>query len=214
MRRHLELQVALETLPHVLTDEQLAEVLQVGQAVEKQDALNETIGMLHLIDRLFLLVRLQALQTPMTEHARVQEILVDRRELVFQHDVQMPQYFGIALHAPLRETFKLARSWANATWRATKEVLARAKACYGLCVIRRVAVRRLCAACGSATARKPPCSRCPRNARSRRRREAGTVLRRGIGRPDPRHRGSGGHSRRCRCRRTSRPLIKRRPSGF
>ena len=97
--RHLELEIALETFLHTLADEQLAQVLQIGQTVEKQNALDEAIGMLHLVDRLILLVLLQAHQAPVAEHAGVQKILVDRRELVLQHGVQVLQYLGIALHA-------------------------------------------------------------------------------------------------------------------
>src|SRR5437879_12782277 len=55
--------------------------------------------MLHLVDRFVLLVLLQAIQAPVAEHASVQELLIDRRELVLQNDVQMPQDLRIALHS-------------------------------------------------------------------------------------------------------------------
>src|SRR3569833_469695 len=118
--RHLELEVALETFLHPLSDEQLSQVLQVGQPVEKENPLDETVGMLHLIDRLTLLVLLEAHQTPIAEHARMQKILVDRRELVLQHGVQMLKYLGIALHAHNSMGFFLeAGSWGNAPRCAT-----------------------------------------------------------------------------------------------
>lgn len=58
----LKLQVAFDDLFRVLADEDLAQVLQVGQAVEHQDALDQAIGMLHLADRLLVFVVPDALE--------------------------------------------------------------------------------------------------------------------------------------------------------
>ena len=93
-----ELGPALERFLHVLADEQLAEVLQVRQAVEEQDPLDQPIGVLHLVDRLVVRVLAELLQAPVLEHAGVQEVLVDRRELVLQYAIEMPQYERVALH--------------------------------------------------------------------------------------------------------------------
>ena len=82
MRATLEREVALDRFLDVLPDEQLVEVLQVRQAFEEQDALHEPVGVLHLVDRLLPLVLAETLEAPGVEHPRVQEILVDRRELV------------------------------------------------------------------------------------------------------------------------------------
>jgi hypothetical protein len=50
----------------------------------------------------------------------VQEILVDRRQLVLQHGVQMLQYFGIAFHARHSDGLLFsARSWRMTAGRAT-----------------------------------------------------------------------------------------------
>src|SRR6202167_2061468 len=51
VRRTLELQVTFEHLRHRLADHELAQVLQVRQSFEKQDALDQPVGMLHLVDR-------------------------------------------------------------------------------------------------------------------------------------------------------------------
>ena len=50
-RLQLQLEVGLEDLLDILADVQPAEHLEVGQAVEEQDALGEPVGMLHLVDR-------------------------------------------------------------------------------------------------------------------------------------------------------------------
>ena len=99
MRRHLELEVAFERFLRALADEELVQVLQVGQALEEEDALDELVGMLHLVDRLVMLVVGEARQSPMTEHARVEEVLVDRGELVGEHRVQVTQDVRITAHA-------------------------------------------------------------------------------------------------------------------
>ena len=100
-RGALLLEIALQRLERVLADQQLAEVLEIGQALEKQDPLDEAIGVLHLVDRLLLLVVLELLQAPVAEHAGVQEVLVDRGELVEQHLVQMLYDLRITFHRGL-----------------------------------------------------------------------------------------------------------------
>ncbi|MCY1443321.1 hypothetical protein D9M71_597290 [compost metagenome] len=55
--------------------------------------------MLHLIDRLVVLVRAEAFQTPVVPHARVQEVLVDGDQLVAEDLVQVLDDFLVAFHA-------------------------------------------------------------------------------------------------------------------
>ncbi len=57
--------------------------------------------MLHLIDGFFVGVLAQLLQAPVLEHAGVQEILVDGRQLVLQNDVEMTQDGCVTLHVVL-----------------------------------------------------------------------------------------------------------------
>ena len=47
----LQLEIGLEDLLDILADAQPAEHLEIGQAVEEQDALGEPVRMLHLVDR-------------------------------------------------------------------------------------------------------------------------------------------------------------------
>lgn len=98
-RLQLQVQVALQHFLGVLADQQLAEVLQVGQAFEEQDALDELVGMLHLVDRLVVLVGAEALQAPVVPHARVEEVLVDRDQLVAEDLVEVLDDFLVAFHA-------------------------------------------------------------------------------------------------------------------
>src|SRR5256885_7189488 len=48
-RLHLELEVAAQNLLDILADVQPAERLEIGQAVEEQDALGQAVGVLHLV---------------------------------------------------------------------------------------------------------------------------------------------------------------------
>ena len=59
----LEPQVAFEDFLNILADQQLVEVLQVRQAIEEEDALDQPVGMLHLVDR-FIVFVLPSLVTP------------------------------------------------------------------------------------------------------------------------------------------------------
>src|SRR6185437_11555892 len=48
----LLVEIALQRLEGVLPDQELAEVLQVGEAFQEEDPLDEAVGMLHFVDRL------------------------------------------------------------------------------------------------------------------------------------------------------------------
>ena len=87
-RAVLELEVALELLGHGLADVELVEALQVRQALEEEDALDEPLGVLHLVDRLGAALRGERVVAPVLAHLRVQEVLVDRDELAGEHLVQ------------------------------------------------------------------------------------------------------------------------------
>jgi hypothetical protein len=93
-----ELQIAAEHFLGVLADHQLVQVLQVGQAVEHQDAFDQLVGMLHFLDRLFVLMLAQRLEPPMTIHARVQKILVDGGQLVLELAIQQLDYLLVGFH--------------------------------------------------------------------------------------------------------------------
>src|SRR3546814_21195246 len=60
-----------------LADFQLAEILQVRHALKQQHALDDLVGVLHLLDRFFVFVVAEPLEAPALPHPRMQEILVD-----------------------------------------------------------------------------------------------------------------------------------------
>src|SRR5512132_2221636 len=49
--RHLRSEIAVQHLFHVLSDVQRVKHLHVGETIEKNDALDQLVGMLHLLDR-------------------------------------------------------------------------------------------------------------------------------------------------------------------
>ena len=97
-RRVLELQVALELLADRLADVQLVVALQVRHALEEQDAADHLIGVLHLVDRLLAQLVSQPLVTPVLTHLAVDEILVDRSQLVEQQRAEELQNVIVPLH--------------------------------------------------------------------------------------------------------------------
>ena len=99
--RHFQAQVARQNLGHVFTDLQLGQVLQVGQAVEHEDAVHQPVGVLHLADRLFVFLLGQLAKAPMLEHAVVQEILVDSGQFVLELRLQMANDLCVTLHGGL-----------------------------------------------------------------------------------------------------------------
>jgi hypothetical protein len=60
------------------------------------------VGVLHLLDRLLVLVLGHLGQAPVLQHARVQEVLVDGGELELELLVQVLNDLGVALHGLLR----------------------------------------------------------------------------------------------------------------
>jgi hypothetical protein len=97
-RLALELEVEAELLGHGLADVHLVEALHVGDALEVQDALDELVRVLHLVDRLLLHVVGEAVVAPVAAHLRVDEILVDRRQLSGENLVERVDDRLLALH--------------------------------------------------------------------------------------------------------------------
>src|SRR3546814_17481701 len=68
------------------------------------------IGVLHLVDGFLVLVLAEFTETPVLQHAVMQKVLVDRRELVPQDLVEMLEDLRVAFHlSPLRQP--LASPW-------------------------------------------------------------------------------------------------------
>src|SRR5690349_9998901 len=73
-RIDLELTVELQLLRDGLADVDLVEALQVGNAVKIEDALDEIVGVLHLLDRFFANARVEPEVTPVLTHLGVDEV--------------------------------------------------------------------------------------------------------------------------------------------
>ena len=82
----------------VLADGELHRIGQGGRGIEKEDALDQNFGMLHLIDRLLLDEFAQPAEIPGLAHFGVQEVLVDRRQLFFEGLVEGRDNFRITFH--------------------------------------------------------------------------------------------------------------------
>src|SRR5579863_9050098 len=87
-RLRLEGGVVSEDLDHGLPDRKLAQLLQIGQAIEKEDALHELVGVLHLVDRLLVNLLAEVLVTPVQAHLGVEEVLTDGGQLAGQDFVE------------------------------------------------------------------------------------------------------------------------------
>src|SRR5262245_28453467 len=94
----LEIEVELELLRNRLADTHAAELLEVRQALEEEDALDELVRVLHLVDRLLVDHLGDAQQAPVLAHAGVEEVLVDADELGGEHVVQGGDHLRVALH--------------------------------------------------------------------------------------------------------------------
>lgn len=98
-RDHLVLdgEIALELLTQRLADTQRPQPLVVRQAVEKQDAIGDPLGVNHLLQRLGASMPGQFGETPALLHLGVQKVLVDRGQFAGQLLVEQAQHIGIAL---------------------------------------------------------------------------------------------------------------------
>jgi hypothetical protein len=94
----LQFQVGRQHFFRVFADQQLVQGLQVGQAVQHQDAVDQAVGMLHFADRFVVFLLAQLVQSPVAVHARMQEVLVDRRQFVGQLCIQQTDNVFVALH--------------------------------------------------------------------------------------------------------------------
>ena len=97
-RLALDAEVGLELLLHGLADAQRAETLQVGNPFEVEDALDERLGVLHLLDRLVADLLAESPVAPVVAHLGVDEVLVDRRQLAGQHLVEQLENLVVATH--------------------------------------------------------------------------------------------------------------------
>src|SRR5262249_9254111 len=99
-RRHLRRKIAVEHFPHVLSDAKRIEHLHVGKAVEEDDARDDIVGVLHLLDRFLAPFLRQVPVTPIVQGPVMQPVLVDGGKLVPQTAVEILDNPCVALHVP------------------------------------------------------------------------------------------------------------------
>src|SRR5467141_2001112 len=74
--------------------------LQVWQPLQVQDALDQLVRVLHLLDALLAHSLVEAAVSPVVAEAGVEEVLVDRGQLGRQHVVEQRDDLLVAFHAP------------------------------------------------------------------------------------------------------------------
>ena len=99
----LQLQIVGELLLHVLAHVERAELAHAGHSLEKQDALDQDLGVAHLTDGLLFYERPELAVAPVVTHLCVDDVLMDGCELSLEHAVEMFDDLGIALHSPIIE---------------------------------------------------------------------------------------------------------------
>src|SRR5206468_2734443 len=111
-----EAQITFEDLAHILADQELVEILQIGQAVEEQDAFDQLVGVLHLVERGVVFAVAELCDAPMAQHPRMQKILIDRGQLVLEHRIQMLDDGLVAPHCRPPQGSGRSLNWkANAS---------------------------------------------------------------------------------------------------
>ena len=80
---------------------QRVEHLHVRKPVEKNDALDQLVGMLHFLDRFLAPLLRQVFVAPVVEQPVMQPILIDRRQLVPKRFVEKLDDFRVTLHNSL-----------------------------------------------------------------------------------------------------------------
>src|ERR1051325_7801712 len=101
-RREFRSEIAIEHLFDGLTDVEWVEHLHVGKAIEEDDALDELVRVLHLLDRFLAPLFGERLVAPVVEQAVVQPILVDGGQLVPQPPVEELDDARLTAHVVLR----------------------------------------------------------------------------------------------------------------
>ena len=102
-RIEFHVEIAAKNLRHILADAKFPQVLEIRQSLEEQNALDQLIGVLHLINRFPVLVIAELVEAPVFQHAGVQEVLIDRRQLVFQDFVEVFDDGSVAFHVVLQD---------------------------------------------------------------------------------------------------------------
>ena len=91
-------EIGLEHFLDVLADAERGDALQVGVAFEEDDALDQPVGVMHLLDRLGALLLCELLEAPVVQHPEMHPVLVDRAELEEQRLVKPLDDLRFAFH--------------------------------------------------------------------------------------------------------------------
>src|SRR6476469_881947 len=92
-------EIAVQDFLDVLADAQRIERLHVGEAVEKQDAIDEAIGVLHFLDAFLAPDFCEVLVSPIVEQPVMEPILVDGGQLAAQAAIEIFNDLRVTLHA-------------------------------------------------------------------------------------------------------------------
>jgi hypothetical protein len=96
-------EIGFQHLADVLPDAERRDRLQVGMAFQENDACDELVRVMHLLDRFLALLPGEARKAPILGQAIVDPILVDGAELQFQRLVQAVDDSLVALHGIPRQ---------------------------------------------------------------------------------------------------------------
>src|SRR5690554_5875075 len=126
LRSGFQLVVTRQDFRHVLADHELVQILQVGQAVQHENTLYQAICVFHFADGFVVLVLAKLGQTPVIQHARMQEVLVNGGKLVLELRIQMLNYGCVAFHGHTPEAKSVVRlPWRHRKWLGNSEGTAR-----------------------------------------------------------------------------------------
>src|SRR5438094_917469 len=114
--------VELELLGHRLAHVDLPVPLQVGQALEIEDPVDQLVGVFHLLDALLAHLLGEAIVAPVVAEAGVEEVLVDGGQLGREHVVEQRNDLLVAFHEPppIRERRKLAQGHGEGNRRSCR----------------------------------------------------------------------------------------------
>src|SRR6516165_6639251 len=96
--RHLQLEVVIEDLLYSLTNVEWVEHLHVRHAIEKDNARDKFVGMLHLFDRFFMPLLGERLVAPIVKEPVMKPVLVHCRQLTSKALVEILDDVGVASH--------------------------------------------------------------------------------------------------------------------
>ena len=91
-------EIALQHLADILADPERRDGLQVRMAFEEDDAMNELVGVMHLLDRFRPLLLGEFREAPILGEPVMHPVLVDGPKLQFQRLVQAVDYPFVAFH--------------------------------------------------------------------------------------------------------------------